>query len=108
MEPHSICANKGNFSAILWNWNNNIGQNWWWYKSQCWLGNICILAFNGKFFHNVSLNDDLYVPDLKNNLFSQGRALDKGSTLVSGAKKANYVKSDNITVATANRSDKLY
>ena len=41
-------------------------------------GNVCILAYNGKTFHTVTLHDVLFVPDLKINLFSQLKALDRG------------------------------
>ena len=60
-------------------------------------GNICILAYNGKNFHSVTLFDVLFVPQLKVNLFSQGKALDKSLTLVSDAKKAQFVNKENIS-----------
>lgn len=71
-------------------------------------GNICILAYNGVNFHCVTLYDVLFVPQLKVNLFSQGKALDKGFYLISDAEKAQFVNKENITVAMATRSDKLF
>ena len=41
-------------------------------------------------------------------MFSQGKALDKGLTLLSDAEKAQFVNKENIVVAMAIRSDKLF
>lgn len=43
------------------------------------VGDIDVLAYNGKQWNEMYLQNVLYVPELYANLFSQGKVLDKGS-----------------------------
>lgn len=72
------------------------------------MGIVRLRAYNGQVFHDVTLYDVLYVPDLEINLFSQGSALDKGLSLVSNSENAQILNSDNKVCAMAVRSGKLF
>lgn len=72
------------------------------------VGNVLLKTYNGKNFHDATLYDVLYVPDLTVNLFSQGSALDKGLSLVSNSDNAQFISRNNVVCAMAVRSGKLF
>lgn len=52
--------------------------------------------------------DVLYIPQTEINLFSPGKTLDKGLSLISEAEKPQFVNKDYIITAIATRSNKLF
>lgn len=72
-------------------------------------GKGCVNAqmFNGTKWNRNHLEDVLYVPELKYNLFSVGAALDKGLQMLSTRSNCRLVKGER-TVAVGVRRNKLY
>ncbi|GLV46384.1 hypothetical protein CBL_20727, partial [Carabus blaptoides fortunei] len=63
-------------------------------------GNIEIKAFNGATWKSATIKKVLYVPDIANNLFSEGAALDKGLKYESDKDECTFYKNETV-VATA-------
>jgi len=72
------------------------------------VGLIVLEAWNGSCWMRTELTDVLYVPQLKINLFSVSKALDKGMLMKSSKEKCKIVDSKNCTRAIAMRSGKLF
>ncbi|KAF2889846.1 hypothetical protein ILUMI_16327 [Ignelater luminosus] len=70
-------------------------------------GKISLIAFDGQDYILTELNDVLYVPDIKFNLFSIGAALDKGYTMMTDNKTCKIIKQNNV-YAIGLRINKLY
>lgn len=70
-------------------------------------GNIDILAFNGSSWISKTLVNAVYVPSGYANLFSQGKTLDNGYTLVANSKGAKIYDGEEI-LAMAERQGGLY
>ncbi|KAF2888330.1 hypothetical protein ILUMI_17843 [Ignelater luminosus] len=70
-------------------------------------GKISLIAFDGQDYIPTELNDVLYVPDIKFNLFSIGAALDKGYTMMTDNKTCKIIKGNDV-YAIGLRIDKLY
>lgn len=61
-------------------------------------GNIHILAFDGEKWLSRILVDVLYVPEIHANLFSQGKANDKGLIFMSNDKQCKFFDAKNDAV----------
>ena len=73
------------------------------------IGTIYVLSYNGEKIIEVELQNVLHVPELKVNLFSQGRALDKGHYMTSDSYSAKFIDQESKKVlAVAKRDDKLF
>ncbi|GLV36652.1 hypothetical protein CBL_21248, partial [Carabus blaptoides fortunei] len=70
-------------------------------------GNIEIKAFNGATWKSATIKKVLYVPDIANNLFSEGAALDKGLKYESDKDECTFYKNETV-VATGRRFGKLF
>ncbi|KAF2889436.1 hypothetical protein ILUMI_16737, partial [Ignelater luminosus] len=70
-------------------------------------GKISLIAFDGKDYIPTELNDVLYVPDIKFNLFSIGAALGQGYTMMTDNKTCKIIKGNDV-YAIGLRIDKLY
>ncbi|KAF2891014.1 hypothetical protein ILUMI_15159, partial [Ignelater luminosus] len=70
-------------------------------------GKISLIAFDGQDCIPTELNDVLYVPDIKFNLFSIGAAFDKGYTMMTDNKTCKIIKGNDV-YAIGLRIDKLY
>lgn len=70
-------------------------------------GIIDILAYDGENWNKKELHDVLYVPDIAANLFSLGKAQDKGFSFRSDHKQCEFLR-DGCVVAVGARESKLY
>ena len=70
-------------------------------------GSINILAFDGNKWNEKTLLNVLYVPDININLFSSGRAVDKGLQMISDQNSCKFIKDGRI-VAVGERKRRLY
>lgn len=73
------------------------------------IGSVFVKSFNEEKFLQIELQNVLHVPELEINLFSQGKALDKGVYMISDSESAKFVhrKSKEIC-AVAKRENKLF
>ena len=71
------------------------------------VGQVILKAFNGKHYIETTLNNVLYVPDLKMNLFSVASAVNKGYSMKADSIKCEFIK-DNKIGAIAMRDGKFY
>lgn len=85
------------------------------FKSKVWLGNNQSLEVQGKGtirirklidnkWQNATINDVLFVPELRKNLFSEGAITNKGMKVVKEGSRAEIFQLDKL-VATAIRDD---
>ena len=66
-------------------------------------------SYNGEKFIKLELQNVLHVPELKINLFSQGKALDKGLYMTSNSHTAKFIHQEYKEIcAIAKREDKLF
>lgn len=70
-------------------------------------GDIDLEAYDGQQWVKTSLKSVLYVPNLKNNLFSMSTALDKGYQLMSNSTESQFIKNNSVH-AVAKRHGKMY
>lgn len=70
-------------------------------------GDINILAFNGNEWISKRMVNVLYVPEIHLNLFSSGKAMDRGYKLQSDNKRCELLK-DGDVVAVGVRREKLF
>lgn len=73
------------------------------------IGTVFVLSFDGEEYIQVQLQSVLHVPDLKINLFSQGKALDKGVYMISDSHSAKFIHRNTKKIyAIAKREGKLF
>jgi len=72
------------------------------------MGKIKLQAWNGEKWIETVLNDVLYVPELKINLFSVGKALDRGMLMKSNQNKCEIIDENGNVRAVAMRQGKLF
>lgn len=70
-------------------------------------GDISVLAFNGSEWVRRRILDVLYVPDIHLNLFSSGKAMDRGHQMRSDDKRCEMMRNGDV-VAVGVRKGKLY
>lgn len=74
------------------------------------VGNVDILAYNGKEWIQKQLKNVLFVPNITMNLLSQSCVLDKGFDLLSDSKQCKFVRKGNheSIVAVGERQSQLF
>lgn len=71
-------------------------------------GTISVQAWNGQMWIDTTINNVLFVPNLKVNLFSAAKCMDKGFHMNSDKNYYHILDKDNKIKAIAKRSGKLY
>jgi hypothetical protein len=71
------------------------------------IGKVVVHAYDGTNWIPSDINEVLFVPELKPNLFSLSAVLDKGHTAVSDKNETRLMR-DNKTVAIAERSGNMF
>lgn len=72
------------------------------------VGQIKLQAWNGEEWIQTTVNEVLYVPGLKINLFSVGKVLDKDMTMISDREKCEIVDKNGFVRTIATRQGKLF
>lgn len=71
-------------------------------------GQVAVQVSNGTEWIDTIIENVLYVPELKNNLFSVNRAIDKGYVMMTNNKSCNFLKSNEICAVAKRIGDCYY
>lgn len=103
-----MCFNKNDFTYIDETMDKKVKIGDGSYIEVKGMGKVKLKAWNGQRWLDTELNNVLFVPQLKMNLFSVGKVLDKEMFLKSDKEKCEIIDKNGLIRAMAERKGKLF